>query len=230
VPGAADGQMGQAPAAPRMCRTQEIMYEPTNEEWQTVDEWSEAPIADSGYEGLPYVGCRALCCRPQESDVHVDEVLVVHHDVLQKVQFLLRHDELQSCESPAVPECVMAMRRARIQKRLMQQGMRPGAGAGAVHLAAAPEQTTLSVDVDGDPSDEDIPSITALDECSIPSPVLPNLKGTEDSASSPMTPLLPRLEDLSLISLSPEPTRLEDSDFAAAMPIKPGEKSEGRIP
>lgn len=43
----------------------------------------------------------------------------MHHEALQKVDFLLRHDELSSCESPAVPECVTAVRRAKILKRLL---------------------------------------------------------------------------------------------------------------
>jgi len=47
----------------------------------------------------------------------VEEVLVVHHDALRKVNFLLMGDELSVCELPAVPECVIAARRSEIQRR-----------------------------------------------------------------------------------------------------------------
>lgn len=103
-------------SAPKMCHTQEIAFEPTHDEWRPIDEWSEDLTKHQDCE--PPANCR-LCCRPGES--HVEEVLVVHHEALQKVDFLLHHDELTSCEAPAVPECVTAVRRAKILKRLLSQ-------------------------------------------------------------------------------------------------------------
>merc|ERR1712098_359250 len=90
----------------------------------------------------------------------VEEVLVVHHEALQKVDFLLRHDELTSCESPAMPECVTAVRRAKILKRLMPyrtkgqppRGRQDSAGACAARGGQEEEDSD-----DGDPSDEDNP-------------------------------------------------------------------------
>jgi hypothetical protein len=41
----------------------------------------------------------------------------VHHDALKKVNFLLRVDELSGCELPTVPECVIAAKRAELQRR-----------------------------------------------------------------------------------------------------------------
>mmetsp|Transcript_107244 Transcript_107244/g.201873 ORF Transcript_107244/g.201873 Transcript_107244/m.201873 type:complete len:290 (+) Transcript_107244:136-1005(+) len=106
--------MGQTPK--KMCHTQEIAFEPTQEEWRPVDEWSEDLTPGQNCE-VPS-NCR-LCCRPV--DQHTEEVLVVHHEALQKVNFLLKHDELSSCESPSVPECVAAVWRSKIQKRLLVQ-------------------------------------------------------------------------------------------------------------
>lgn len=106
--------MGQT--SKKMCHTQEIAFEPNQEEWRPVDEWAEDVTVGQNCE-VPS-NCR-LCCRP--SDSHVEEVLVVHHEALQKVNFLLKHDELTSCESPSVPECVAAVWRSKIQKRLLVQ-------------------------------------------------------------------------------------------------------------
>lgn len=105
--------MGQT--TPKMCHTQEIAFEPTHDEWRPVDDWSEDLTPAQPCE--PPGNCQ-VCCKPPDS--HVDEVLVVHHEALQKVDFLLRHDELTSCEAPVVPECVTAVRRGKILKRLME--------------------------------------------------------------------------------------------------------------
>lgn len=54
---------------------------------------------------------------------------MVHHEALQRVDFLLRYDELAACESPALPECVSAVRRSKIQKRLQNHGSHPASQA-----------------------------------------------------------------------------------------------------
>lgn len=83
-----------------------------------MDEWSEDVTPGGQHCAEVPSNCR-LCCRP--ADQHTEEVLVVHHEALQKVNFLLKHDELSSCESPSVPECVAAVWRSKIQKRLLVQ-------------------------------------------------------------------------------------------------------------
>jgi len=141
-----------------MCHTQEIAFEPAHDEWRPVDEWSEDVTQSQNCE--PPETCR-LCCRPGDS--YVEEVLVVHHEALQKVDFLLRHDELTSCESPAVPECVTAVRRAKVLKRLLSQQRSNGQPAGLEDSGAAralavsgPPQPCQDEDEDADPSDEDV--------------------------------------------------------------------------
>lgn len=116
-----------------MCHKQEIAFEPTHDEWRPIDEWSED--LTQAHQCEPPRHCRH-CCRPNESTV--EEVLVVHHEALQKVDFLLKHDELTSCEAPAVPECVTAVRRAKILKRLITQQRSKG--------QRATEDATLGVD------------------------------------------------------------------------------------
>lgn len=128
---------------PKMCHTQEIAFEPAHDEWRPIDEWHED--LSQGQSCEPRQNCR-LCCKPVES--HVEEVLVVHHEALQKVDFLLRHDELTSCEAPAVPECVTAVQRARVVKRLWLQqgtsqaphGTREDTGGSRRELSAVPAE------------------------------------------------------------------------------------------
>eukprot|EP00747_Dinoflagellata_sp_TGD_P182118 gnl/TRDRNA2_/TRDRNA2_36225_c0_seq1.p1 gnl/TRDRNA2_/TRDRNA2_36225_c0~~gnl/TRDRNA2_/TRDRNA2_36225_c0_seq1.p1 ORF type:complete len:206 (-),score=44.32 gnl/TRDRNA2_/TRDRNA2_36225_c0_seq1:145-762(-) len=138
--------MGQYQTTTKMCHTQEIAFEPLHNEWRPIDEWSEDVMSANSCEASVPANCK-LCCRPTDSQV--EEVLVVHHEALQKVDFLLRHDELESCESPSVPECVTAVRRARIQKRLAAQQRQANP-----RLATLPE---LKVeDSDSDPSDREV--------------------------------------------------------------------------
>eukprot|EP00927_Polykrikos_kofoidii_P086343 TRINITY_DN9641_c0_g1_i1.p1 TRINITY_DN9641_c0_g1~~TRINITY_DN9641_c0_g1_i1.p1 ORF type:complete len:421 (-),score=73.08 TRINITY_DN9641_c0_g1_i1:615-1877(-) len=134
--------MGQA--AQKMCRTQEIAFEPGGaEEWQAVDEWSEDKAVPPSALEAPISNCHP-CCVPGDSKV--EEVLVVHHEALQKIDYLLRHDELLACESPSVPRCVMAMRRAKIQKRIQ----------GAQKKKLLTERTQRSNIADGNPSDDEL--------------------------------------------------------------------------
>merc|ERR550532_3621770 len=74
--------------------------------------------------------CR-LCCKP--ADTQAEEVVIVHHDALMKMDFLLRHDDFRTCNQPAVPECVSAVHRAKIQK-LLESGEREGL-CPKMHLA-----------------------------------------------------------------------------------------------
>lgn len=138
--------MGSSP--PKMCQMKEIAFEPSREEWRPVDEWSEDIDGTGPCDGVPVPQHCRLCCRPGDSQV--EEVLVVHHEALQKVDFLLRHDELTSCEAPMIPECVAAVRRAKIQKRL-QARLRPQSPS-PLNLVGQP----AGDDGDDDPSDEEI--------------------------------------------------------------------------
>lgn len=138
--------MGQAPPRRTTYHTQEIALVPRSvDEWQTLGRWTttaevEGPEADGGTRG-----CKAAlvppCCATDDGACSVEEVIVVHHDALRKVNFLLKVDELSGCELPAVPECVVAARRAELRKRqelalqdaaaLMAAGRLPGLPAGA---------------------------------------------------------------------------------------------------
>jgi len=112
--------MGQAPPR-RMCHTQEIALEPRSDQWQTLGRWTTTAEVDQAEAGGIGRGCKAAlvppCCATDDGACSVEEVLVVHHDALRKVNFLLKVDELSGCELPAVPECVVAARRAELRKR-----------------------------------------------------------------------------------------------------------------
>lgn len=119
--------MGQATTGHitrRLCHRLEIAHEPFADEFKElghrileVDEYNPAMSGD----------CRAAarqwgvnCCAVEETGPRaVEEVLVVHHDALRKVDFLLHVDELAGarCELPAVPECVVAAKRAELTRR-----------------------------------------------------------------------------------------------------------------
>lgn len=153
--------MGQAPQ--KMCQMKEIAFEPSHDEWRPVDEWSEDVSGASACDALPVPQHCRLCCRPGESQV--EEVLVVHHEALQKVDFLLRHDELTSCEAPMIPECVAAVRRAKIQKRLAAR-LRPQSLPVLPQPQPGPD---FEEEEEGDPSDEELEA-SMLDDfgCSPP--------------------------------------------------------------
>jgi len=148
--------MGQA--TPKMCQMKEIAFEPHAHEgeWRPVDEWSEdVPGGAGACDAVPVPQRCRLCCRPGDA-AQVEEVLVVHHEALQKVDFLLRHDELtECCEAPAIPECVAAVRRAKIQKRLAAR-LRPPASLPALPPAPQRRGPDSEEDEEGDPSDEEL--------------------------------------------------------------------------
>mmetsp|Transcript_2767 Transcript_2767/g.7424 ORF Transcript_2767/g.7424 Transcript_2767/m.7424 type:complete len:244 (-) Transcript_2767:20-751(-) len=120
--------MGQATglSTRRLCHTQEIAHGPLADEWTSLGQWTlEVEDSSTSFNG----DCRAAvgaawgvtCCAGEESGPRpVEEVLVVHHDALRKVDFLLRVDELAgtSCELPSVPECVVAAKRAELNRRI----------------------------------------------------------------------------------------------------------------
>lgn len=122
--------MGQASLAigqgtRRFYRTQEIAHEPNANEWESLGHWTVE--VDEGVGPLHHCEARSfgpfgtICCAADEGACSVEEVLVVHHDALKKVNFLLRVDELSGCELPTVPECVIAAKRAELQRRHLAQ-------------------------------------------------------------------------------------------------------------
>lgn len=110
--------MGQQ-APKRFSHTQEIAFGPSTCETHTV---SRATLEDMGAQE-PY-RCRAVmtpsCCAVDDSAPTVEEILVVHHDALRKVNFLLKVDEFSGAELPSVPECVVAVKRAELQRSHQQ--------------------------------------------------------------------------------------------------------------
>lgn len=71
-----------------------------------------AEFEGSAQETSNPVACRS-CCQAVEE---IDEVLIVHHEALRKVDFLLKYNELTSCDSPTLPACVNAVKHARIER------------------------------------------------------------------------------------------------------------------
>jgi len=57
------------------------------------------------------------CCRNTEDPM--EEVVVVHHSALRKVNFLLKYDELARCESPGIPACVSAVKQRKLHKNIL---------------------------------------------------------------------------------------------------------------
>eukprot|EP00747_Dinoflagellata_sp_TGD_P167856 gnl/TRDRNA2_/TRDRNA2_193082_c0_seq1.p1 gnl/TRDRNA2_/TRDRNA2_193082_c0~~gnl/TRDRNA2_/TRDRNA2_193082_c0_seq1.p1 ORF type:complete len:132 (-),score=16.02 gnl/TRDRNA2_/TRDRNA2_193082_c0_seq1:52-447(-) len=109
----------------KRCLTQEVTFEPLANEWRATDQRTEVLDVITGpgesCESVP-PSCRT-CCAPVEGQITLEEVLVVRHEALQKIDFLLRDDEIEDCSGPpAIPECVTAVRRARIQKRRASGG------------------------------------------------------------------------------------------------------------
>eukprot|EP00928_Gymnodinium_smaydae_P045723 TRINITY_DN30438_c0_g1_i1.p1 TRINITY_DN30438_c0_g1~~TRINITY_DN30438_c0_g1_i1.p1 ORF type:complete len:270 (-),score=50.23 TRINITY_DN30438_c0_g1_i1:161-922(-) len=149
----------------RLCRTQEIGWaHPSSEkeasEWQAGDEFAEDPAtvpARLSHLGEPSgtpLNCQP-CCAPPDSKA--EEVLVVHHHALKRIDLLLKLDELQACETPGVPECVAAVRRAKIQRRLLQQRGLDAGGPLSTWPPTMPRADVADDDPDGgaitDPSD-----------------------------------------------------------------------------
>lgn len=103
----------------RFSHTQEIAVGPSVGETHTM---SRGLLEDLGAEEPR--GCRQAitppCCAVDDSACSVEEILVVHHDALRKVNYLLKADDLTGCDMPSVPECVVAARRAELHKRHQQ--------------------------------------------------------------------------------------------------------------
>lgn len=103
----------------RYSHTQEIAVGPSVGETHTM---SRGLLEDLGAQEPR--GCRQAvtppCCAVDDSACSVEEILVVHHDALRKVNYLLKADDLTGCDMPSVPECVVAARRAELHKRHQQ--------------------------------------------------------------------------------------------------------------
>lgn len=113
--------MGQAHK--RFYHTQEIAHAPRFDEWEVLGNRTVEVEETDGWQGggtcvasvsRPW---GAACCAVEDSTASVEEVLVVHHEALRKVNFLLRVDELSGCDLPTVPECVIAAKRAELLKQ-----------------------------------------------------------------------------------------------------------------
>lgn len=123
------GQASQGLAARRFCHTQEIAHEPIANEWQSLGHWTAEVEEKQGLGGeckAAVTSWGASCCATEDGGCAVEEVLVVHHDALKKVNFLLRVDELSGCELPSVPECVIAAKRAELQRKSLGLAKDPG--------------------------------------------------------------------------------------------------------
>jgi len=114
------GQATMGQAAPRrICHTQEIAFTQQQGEWQSL---GATTTEVGGCDSAPLAHkCKARlvppCCAADDGTSSVEEILVVHHDALRKLNFLLEVDELSGCELPAVPECIIAARRSELQRR-----------------------------------------------------------------------------------------------------------------
>lgn len=78
---------------------------------------SRGTLEDLEREPTCQSAVRPPCCAVDDAACSVEEILVVHHDALRKVNYLLKVDEFSGCELPAVPECVLAARRVEQQRR-----------------------------------------------------------------------------------------------------------------
>mmetsp|Transcript_68301 Transcript_68301/g.192589 ORF Transcript_68301/g.192589 Transcript_68301/m.192589 type:complete len:234 (-) Transcript_68301:177-878(-) len=113
--------MGQAQK--RFYHTQEIAQTPRDDEWEFLgqrtveveetENWQTNGVCVASSTTRPW---GAACCAAEDGTAAVEEVLVVHHEALRKVNFLLRVDELSGCDLPTVPECVIAAKRAELLK------------------------------------------------------------------------------------------------------------------
>mmetsp|Transcript_137101 Transcript_137101/g.382329 ORF Transcript_137101/g.382329 Transcript_137101/m.382329 type:complete len:240 (+) Transcript_137101:171-890(+) len=152
--------MGQATtglSTRRLCHTHEIAHEPGANEWQSLGQWtSEVEDRDGGLGGE----CRAAvsaawgasCCAGEDGGHRpVEEVLVVHHDALRKVDLLLRVDELDGgrCELPAVPECVVAAKRAELARRAANAPVGSGGAENGGFAAGSEDEGDAGFDADG---------------------------------------------------------------------------------
>eukprot|EP00397_Hematodinium_sp_SG-2012_P035572 GEMP01038278.1.p1 GENE.GEMP01038278.1~~GEMP01038278.1.p1 ORF type:complete len:333 (+),score=80.31 GEMP01038278.1:75-1073(+) len=98
-------------------RGYEIEYDDKVEEWYlSVD---DRPVGTEEKNG-PSSSCEQnpfcnSCCRNDEDTF--EEVVIIHHEALRKVDFLLRYDELARCESPTIPTCVSAVKHQKLNRK-----------------------------------------------------------------------------------------------------------------
>lgn len=111
------------PATPRrFIHSQEITHSADLNEWKSlrqrtveVEETNPGAGSECKASMAPWTG--ACCASDDAGPFCVEEVLVVHHDALKNINFLLRVDELSGCALPSPPECVIAAKHAELQKR-----------------------------------------------------------------------------------------------------------------
>lgn len=101
------------------CHTQEYRYveEKYGEgNFQSMGERIDETYSPDPCEALPF---HCSCCRTEE----IEEAVVVHHDALRQVNFLLSYDELAAEELPGVPRCVGAVRQAKNKTKWAKRGI-----------------------------------------------------------------------------------------------------------
>eukprot|EP00746_Dinoflagellata_sp_MGD_P141390 gnl/MRDRNA2_/MRDRNA2_74505_c0_seq2.p1 gnl/MRDRNA2_/MRDRNA2_74505_c0~~gnl/MRDRNA2_/MRDRNA2_74505_c0_seq2.p1 ORF type:complete len:338 (+),score=69.27 gnl/MRDRNA2_/MRDRNA2_74505_c0_seq2:71-1084(+) len=101
------------------CHTQEYRYveEKYGEgNFQSMGERIDETYSPDPCESMPF---HCSCCRTEE----IEEAVVVHHDALRQVNFLLSYDELAAEELPGVPRCVGAVRQAKNKTKWAKRGI-----------------------------------------------------------------------------------------------------------
>lgn len=84
--------------------------------FQSIGERIDESSSPDPCEALPF---HCSCCRTEE----IEEAVVVHHDALRQVNFLLSYDELAAEELPGVPRCVGAVRQAKNKTKWAKRGI-----------------------------------------------------------------------------------------------------------
>lgn len=109
----------------------EIEYDAIVKEWHPVDGWIQDTNTSHSIKGSSHeknrnnehddvLKCNYLpfcysCCRNAEEPL--EEVVIVHHAALRKVDFMLKYDELARCESPGIPACVTAVKHRKLHQQ-----------------------------------------------------------------------------------------------------------------
>jgi len=106
--------MGQQ-APMRLAFIQEISFSSSSCEAHTI---SRTTLEDLGSQEKQRC---TPCCTVDETEPTVEEIIVVHHEALRKVNYLLKSDDFSgAAELPSIPECVTAAKRAELQRQQQQ--------------------------------------------------------------------------------------------------------------
>lgn len=106
--------MGQQ-APTRLACTQEIAFCSSSGEAHSV---SHITVEDLGSQEKQRC---TPCCTVDDGAPSVEEIIVVHHEALRKVNYLLRSDDFSgAAELPSIPECVTAAKQAELQRQHQQ--------------------------------------------------------------------------------------------------------------